>query len=99
MLGGLGDPYTTYLSADAIRALDEELKGGNFGGIGVYIGKDPKSGAILVDPIEGNPAIRAGRAHRRRDRRRRQPARPPACRSTTSSAAFADRAAPSSRCA
>ena len=60
MLGGLGDPYTTYLSADAMRALDEELKGGNFGGIGVYIGKDPKSGAILVDPIEGNPAIRAG---------------------------------------
>ncbi len=60
ILGGLGDPYTTYLNADAIRALDEELKGGNFGGIGVYIGKDPKSGAILVDPIEGNPAIRAG---------------------------------------
>lgn len=60
MLGGLGDPYTTYLSASAIRALDEELKGGNFGGIGVYIGKDPKSGLILVDPIENNPAIRAG---------------------------------------
>jgi carboxyl-terminal processing protease len=60
MLGGLGDPYTTYLSAAAMRALDEELKGGNFGGIGVYIGKDPKTGAILVDPIDGNPAMRAG---------------------------------------
>jgi carboxyl-terminal processing protease len=60
MLGGLGDPYTTYLSASAMRSLDEELKGGNFGGIGVYIGKDPKSGLILVDPIDGNPAIRAG---------------------------------------
>jgi carboxyl-terminal processing protease len=60
MLGGLGDPYTTYLSQDAIRALDEELKGGNFGGIGVYIGKDPKTGTVLVSPIEGNPAIRAG---------------------------------------
>ena len=59
MLAGLGDPYTTYLSADAIRALNEELKGGNFGGIGVYIGKD-KSGAVLVDPIDGNPAARAG---------------------------------------
>ena len=74
MLGGLGDPYTTYLNADAIRALDEELKGGNFGGIGVYIGKDPKSGAILVDPIEGNPADSRRRAHRRRDRRGRQSA-------------------------
>jgi carboxyl-terminal processing protease len=60
MLAGLGDPYTVYLSADAIRALDEELKGGNFGGIGVYIGKDPKTGAVVVDPIEGNPAIKAG---------------------------------------
>jgi carboxyl-terminal processing protease len=60
MMGGLGDPYTTYLSANAIRALDEELKGGNFGGIGVYIGKDPHTGAVLVDPIEGNPAIKAG---------------------------------------
>jgi carboxyl-terminal processing protease len=60
MLGGLGDPYTTYLNPDAIRALDEDLNGGNFGGIGVYIGKDPKSGAFLVDPIDGNPAIRAG---------------------------------------
>ena len=36
------------------------FKGGNFGGIGVYIGKDPKTGAVLVDPIEGNPAIKAG---------------------------------------
>jgi carboxyl-terminal processing protease len=60
MLAGLGDPYTVYLSADAIRALDEELKGGNFGGIGVYIGKDPRTGAVVVDPIEGNPAIKAG---------------------------------------
>jgi carboxyl-terminal processing protease len=60
MLSGLGDPYTTYLSADALRQLDEELKGGDFGGIGVYIGKDPKTGAIVVDPIEGNPAIKAG---------------------------------------
>ena len=34
--------------------------GGNFGGIGVYIVKDPKTGAILVDPIEGNPAVKAG---------------------------------------
>lgn len=60
MLGGLGDPYTTYLTASEIRALDEQLKGGNFGGIGVYIVQDPKNGQILVDPIEGNPAIRAG---------------------------------------
>ncbi|MEA2721724.1 MAG: carboxyl-terminal processing protease [Candidatus Eremiobacteraeota bacterium] len=60
MLGGLGDPYTTYLSPQEINGLDEQLRGGNFGGIGVYIVQDAKTGAILVDPIEGNPAIKAG---------------------------------------
>jgi carboxyl-terminal processing protease len=60
MLGGLGDPYTTYLSPAEINGLDEQLRGGNFGGIGVYIIQDPKTGAILIDPIEGNPAIKAG---------------------------------------
>jgi carboxyl-terminal processing protease len=60
MLGGLGDPYTTYLSPQEIRSLDEQLRGGNFGGIGVYIVKDQKTGSIVVDPIEGNPAIKAG---------------------------------------
>jgi carboxyl-terminal processing protease len=60
MLGGLGDPYTTYLSPQEISGLDEQLDGGNFGGIGVYIVQEQKSGAIVVDPIEGNPAIKAG---------------------------------------
>jgi len=60
MLGGLGDPYTTYLSPQEISGLDEQLRGGNFGGIGVYIVQDPKTGAITVTPIEGNPAIKAG---------------------------------------
>ncbi|HEX3467918.1 MAG TPA: S41 family peptidase [Candidatus Elarobacter sp.] len=60
MLGGLGDPYTTYLSPQEITGLDEQLRGGHFGGIGVYIVQDPKTGVILVDPIEGNPAIKAG---------------------------------------
>jgi carboxyl-terminal processing protease len=60
MLSALGDPYTTYLSKREIAGLEEQLQGGNFGGIGVYIVQDPKTGAILVDPIEGNPAIKAG---------------------------------------
>ncbi|HTJ28035.1 MAG TPA: S41 family peptidase [Candidatus Limnocylindria bacterium] len=60
MLGGLGDPYTTYLSPKEISGLDEQLQGGNFGGIGVYIVQDPRNGQILVDPIDGNPAIKAG---------------------------------------
>jgi carboxyl-terminal processing protease len=60
MLGGLGDPYTTYLTPQEISGLDEQLRGGNFGGIGVYIQQDQKTGAITANPIEGNPAIKAG---------------------------------------
>jgi carboxyl-terminal processing protease len=60
MLGGLGDPYTTYMSPQEINGLDEQLRGGNFGGVGVFIVQDQKTGAIVANPIEGNPAIKAG---------------------------------------
>ena len=60
MLNSLGDPYTTYLSSSEINSLEESLKGGNFGGIGVYIEQDPRTKAIVVAPIEGTPAYRAG---------------------------------------
>ncbi|HEY0382554.1 MAG TPA: S41 family peptidase [Candidatus Elarobacter sp.] len=60
MLGGLGDPYTTYMSPQEINGLDEQLRGGNFGGIGVYIIQDQKTGAIVANPIDANPAIKAG---------------------------------------
>lgn len=60
MLNSLGDPYTTYLSPAEINSLEESLKGGDFGGIGVYIVQDPRNRHILVEPIEGTPAYRAG---------------------------------------
>ena len=60
MLNSLGDPYTTYLSPSEIKSLEESLKGGDFGGIGVYIVQDPRTKQILVEPIEGTPAYRAG---------------------------------------
>ncbi len=60
MLNSLGDPYTTYLSPSEINSLEESLKGGDFGGIGVYIVQDPRNKDILVEPIEGTPAYRAG---------------------------------------
>ncbi|HEV3154808.1 MAG TPA: S41 family peptidase [Candidatus Baltobacteraceae bacterium] len=59
MLGSLKDPYTVYLSPDQIRALNEQLDGGNFGGIGVFI-YQLKDGRVLLQPIEGLPAARAG---------------------------------------
>jgi carboxyl-terminal processing protease len=60
MMDSLGDPYTTYLSPREIAALEESLRGGDFGGIGVYIVQDTKTKVILVEPIEGLPADRAG---------------------------------------
>lgn len=59
MLGSLRDPYTVYLSPDQIRALNEQLNGGNFGGIGVFI-YQLKSGQVVLQPIEGLPAARSG---------------------------------------
>jgi carboxyl-terminal processing protease len=60
MLNSLGDPYTVYLAPNEINALEESLKGGDFGGIGVYIVQDPKTREVLVDPIDGTPAAKAG---------------------------------------
>jgi carboxyl-terminal processing protease len=60
MLNSLGDPYTVYLAPTEINALEESLKGGDFGGIGVYIVQDPRTKEVLVDPIEGTPAYKAG---------------------------------------
>lgn len=59
MLGSLHDPYTVYLSPDQIRSLNEQLDGGDFGGIGVFI-YQLKGGQVLVQPIDGMPAARAG---------------------------------------
>jgi carboxyl-terminal processing protease len=60
MMNALGDPYTTYLSASEINSLEESLRGGDFGGIGVYIVQDPQTKRILVEPIEETPAFKAG---------------------------------------
>jgi len=61
MLDSLGDPYTEALTPRDMRALTELMRGGDFGGIGVYIGIDPKTRYVLVlAPIQGTPAARAG---------------------------------------
>jgi C-terminal peptidase prc len=59
MLDSLRDPYTVYLAPEQIRALNEELNGGDFGGIGVFI-YQLKDGQVVVQPIDGLPASRAG---------------------------------------
>ncbi len=57
----LHDPYTVFLSPKDKTSLTEFIQGGDFGGIGIYIGKDPKTHEVnIIQPIDGTPAARAG---------------------------------------
>lgn len=61
MLDSLGDPYTVFLDPREKRSLTELISGGNFGGIGIYIGQDDKTKkTIIIEPIVGTPADHAG---------------------------------------
>lgn len=59
IMNSVDDPYTVYLSPKEIQQLREQLSGGDFGGIGVYI-YQLKTGEVVLQPIEGLPAAKAG---------------------------------------
>ncbi|HTU69239.1 MAG TPA: S41 family peptidase [Candidatus Baltobacteraceae bacterium] len=59
VMDSVDDPYTVYLTPKEIQSLNESLNGGDFGGIGVYI-LQLKDGDVLLQPIDGAPAARAG---------------------------------------
>lgn len=56
------DPYTSAMTPKEYRILTEQMTGGNFAGIGVYIQLDKKNNNQLtvVEPIEYTPAYKAG---------------------------------------
>ncbi|MET1033284.1 MAG: S41 family peptidase, partial [Candidatus Saccharimonadales bacterium] len=54
-----GDPYTEYFNNDEAKKFDNELNG-SFTGIGAELGEDDKGNLIIVSPIEGFPASKAG---------------------------------------
>lgn len=62
---GLGDPYSEYLDSSQLRQLDD-LTEGEFGGLGMYIAKEPVPGSddpvfvTVVSPMQGTPAQAAG---------------------------------------
>lgn len=62
MLSTLGDPYTVYMDRREYSGLMEQMDGGNFGGLGIYIELDDKHGKRLtvVEPMEDSPAEKAG---------------------------------------
>lgn len=60
MVEALGDPYSVFMNQsefrDFITALD-----GSFGGVGIVLSVDENTGEIIVvSPIEGTPAYKAG---------------------------------------
>jgi carboxyl-terminal processing protease len=59
VMNSVGDPYTVYLTPHEIQSLQEQLNGGDFGGIGVYI-LQLKDGEVVLQPIDGAPAALAG---------------------------------------
>ncbi|HEX3150893.1 MAG TPA: S41 family peptidase [Gemmataceae bacterium] len=60
--GGLDrlDPYSQYMNADEYRQFNAATEG-NFGGIGIHMGIDPRTGLLMViSPMVGTPAHEAG---------------------------------------
>lgn len=58
MVASLGDPYTTYLTADQSKELSDDLKG-SLSGVGIEVGlKNDK--LTVIAPIDGAPAAIAG---------------------------------------
>ena len=58
MVSGL-DPHSAYLDAEGFKDLQEGTEG-EFGGLGIEVTKDGKSGVQVVSPIDDTPAAKAG---------------------------------------
>jgi carboxyl-terminal processing protease len=54
-----GDPHTEYLNAEEYKAFNDQLTG-SFTGIGAELSQDPKGNIVIVAPIAGFPAEKAG---------------------------------------
>ena len=59
MLDFVGDPYTAYLDPISYQMSHSDLEG-SFSGIGAYVSFDGEKEAIILMPISGSPAERAG---------------------------------------
>lgn len=59
MFESLGDPYTQYMTKEEFDSLMEQTSG-SYEGIGVYIAPSKDNYILVVSPIEGTPADKAG---------------------------------------
>lgn len=54
-----GDPYTVYFNAEDATTFNNQLQG-TFSGVGAELGENAQGNLIVVSPIEGFPAAKAG---------------------------------------
>lgn len=59
MVSAIGDPYTFFLPPDVQKSSQEELNGA-FEGVGIQLGFNKDKRLIVIAPLEGTPAKRAG---------------------------------------
>jgi carboxyl-terminal processing protease len=60
--GGLDrlDPYSQYMNPDDYRQFEAQTDG-NFGGVGIHLGQDPRTNLpLVISPMVGTPAHEAG---------------------------------------
>lgn len=59
MVSAIGDPYTFFLPPDIQKSAKEDLNGA-FEGVGIQLGFNKDKRLVVVAPLEGTPAKRAG---------------------------------------
>ena len=59
MVAALGDPYTVFLPPDQQKSSKEELNG-SFEGVGIQLGFNKEKRLVVIAPLEGTPAEKAG---------------------------------------
>ncbi len=59
MLASLGDPYTRYLNVDAFAEENSQIAARLFG-VGMQLAMNKEQKIVVIAPIEGSPAQRAG---------------------------------------
>lgn len=59
MVKSLGDPYTSFFDPKQNQALTEELAG-SYQGVGIQIGFNKDKRLVVIAPLKGTPAERAG---------------------------------------